>query len=91
MDPTDPILYHVWMVKIYCYACVVWEYVIDSLGVSEVSTYGSWWLEIFSLAGASFCFAVGVYLGTPYGASVAGARWSVDMDGYTRSVERRYL
>ena len=79
------------MVKIYCYACVVWEYVIDSLGVSEDSTYGSWWLGTFSLVGVSFCFAVGVYLGTPYGAPVAGARWSVDTGGYTRSVERRYL
>ena len=48
------------MVKIYCYAYAVWEYVIDSLGVSEDSTYGSWWLGTFSLVGVSFCFAVGV-------------------------------
>ena len=76
------------MVKIYCYACIVWEYVIDSLGVSEDSTYGSWRLGTFSLAGVSFCFAMGVYLGTPYSAPVAGAMVSVDTGDYARSVER---
>ena len=79
------------MVKIYFYACFVWEYVIDSLGVSEDSTYGSWWLGTFSLVGASFCFVVGVYLGTPYEAPPAGAIVLVDTGVYSRSVERQYM
>ena len=76
--PCTPIYTLIESMRCSGYYVYVWDIVIDSLGVSGDSTYGKLMARDFSLAGARFCFAVGVYWELPTGhlCRVQVCRWT---------------